>query len=357
VRLKCPKCAKSFAPDRPTGEITCPHCGATFPAEALAETKELRSARPSATDETLADTNARPTDETLPVAAPAAHASATPTDFAGYEILGELGRGGMGIVYKARDAKLNRIVALKVLIAGEGASQEQVERFFREAESAAKLKHPNIVPIHELNIHAGKHYFTMDFVEGTPLDEVIESGELTPQKSMEYMEQVARAVHHAHEQGVIHRDLKPSNIIISNDGRPMVMDFGLAKEVDVEGGLTQSGTALGTPQYMSPEQASGASRDVGPVSDVYALGAVLYEMLTGRPPFVADNIMSLLNAVVGEDPVPPRMVDPRIPRDAEVICLKCLEKELGRRYQSAKELREDCQRLLAGYESEARKAA
>ncbi len=277
--------------------------------------------------------------------------------FARYEILNELGRGGMGIVYRARDPKLKRVVALKVLIAGEDATQEQVVRFFREAESAARLRHPNIVPIHELDVHEGKHYFTMDYVEGTPLDGVIESGQLDARRAVEIIEAVARGVHYAHEEGIVHRDLKPSNIIISQDGRPMVMDFGLAKEVESDLKLTRSGYALGTPAYMPPEQAEARLEDIDARSDVYSLGAVLYEMLTRRAPFVASNLMALLRMAVEEDPVHPRVIDPRVPRDAEVIALKCLEKDPRRRYQSAEELADDCRRFLEGEPIHARLAS
>ena len=255
VDRECSRCGAPL-----DGEGVCPDCGARRKADA----------------ETVADFGQFLADEANAPLAPVRD------EFAGYEILGELGRGGMGVVYKARDPNLGRTVALKLLIAGRDASEEQLERFFREAESAAKLKHPNIVPIHEFSIHEGKHYFTMDFVEGTPLDDAIASGELTARRSIELMGEIARAVHEAHANGVIHRDLKPSNIIVAADGRPMVTDFGLAKELDVGTGLTRSDVFMGTPEYCSPEQALAQSARVDARSDVFSLGAVLYAMLTGR---------------------------------------------------------------------------
>ncbi|MHC4199714.1 MAG: WD40 repeat domain-containing serine/threonine protein kinase, partial [Planctomycetota bacterium] len=274
-----------------------------------------------------------------------------------YEPLGELGRGGMGVVYKAHDSKLNRVVALKVLIAGEGASHEEVERFFGEATAAARLRHPNIVPIHELDVKEGRHYFTMDFVEGGPLSKLIVERKLTPLRAVAMLRDVARAVHHAHEQGIIHRDLKPGNIIITPDGQPMVMDFGLAKQVESDKKLTRSGVAMGTPEYMAPEQARGETKAADARTDVWALGAVLYEMVTGLPPFVGATSFDIVTRVVHDDPIPPRKHNHACPRDVETICLKCLEKDPRRRYQTADELAEDCRRLLDGEPIAARPAS
>jgi serine/threonine protein kinase len=274
-----------------------------------------------------------------------------------YKVLGELGRGGMGVVYKAHDSKLNRVVALKVLIAGEGASEEEVKRFFQEATSAARLRHPNIVPIHELDVREGRHYFTMDCVEGGPLSRLISERALTPRRAVEIIEQVARAVHHAHEHGIIHRDIKPSNVIVTPDGTPMVMDFGLAKQVESDTRLTRSGVAMGTPEYMAPEQARGETGKADRRTDVWALGAVLYEMVTGLPPFVGATSLDIVSKVVHDDPVPPRKYSHACPRDMETICLKCLEKDPRRRYQTADALAEDARRFLAGEPISARPAS
>jgi len=279
--------------------------------------------------------------------------------FSRYNILGEIGRGGMGIVYKTYDPKLKRVVALKVLLSGDAASGEEVERFFREAESAASLHHPNIVPIHELDVHEGKHFFTMDFVEGKPLSKVIRETDtgMEPRRAVEIIRDVAKAVHHAHESGVIHRDLKPANILVTPDGRPMVTDFGLAKQVKADTSLTHSGTALGTPSYMAPEQARGRVKEIDARTDVYSLGAVLYEAVTGLPPFTGATPFEIMEKVAYADPIPPRVFNRACPQDVETIALKCLEKERGRRYASASDLADDCGRYLAGDAIAARPAS
>jgi eukaryotic-like serine/threonine-protein kinase len=283
-------------------------------------------------------------------------------DFGGYRIQGELGRGGMGVVYKAYDPKLKRTLALKVLLNAEHSSEEEIQRFFREAESAAKLQHPNIVPVHNLGIHEGKHFFTMDFVEGQPLDALISKRKLEVREICELLEKVAKGLHVAHTNGIIHRDLKPANIIISKEGEPKVTDFGLAKvissgneEISVAG-LTGSGVAMGTPYYEAPEQAAGRSNEVDARADIYALGCILYELLTGIPPFVAASAMEILRMQVEDDPFPPSKIGVKVPADIETICLKCLEKEPRRRYQSAEKLAEDLRRFLEDRPITARRA-
>lgn len=274
-----------------------------------------------------------------------------------YQILDEIGRGGFGIVYKANDPKLKRAVALKLLTAGEGASEEDIQRFMREAESAAKLHHPNIVPIHELDVHEGRHFFTMDLIEGPTLSKLIGEDDITARRAVEILQEVARAVHHAHEHGIVHRDIKPDNILIARDGRPMVTEFGLAKRVEGHTRLTRSGATMGTPQYMPPEQARGQVRRIDARSDVYALGAVLYEMITGRPPFEGATIFEIIEKVVYEDADPPRRQNRACPPDVETICMKCIEKDARRRYQSAEELADDCRRFLDGEPITARPAS
>jgi WD40 repeat protein/tRNA A-37 threonylcarbamoyl transferase component Bud32 len=270
-----------------------------------------------------------------------------------YEVLDEIARGGMGIVFKARQQKLGRIVALKMILAGRLADQGDVERFQREARAAARLKHPHIVPVHETGEYEGRHYFTMDFVDGPSLAHVIREASLPPRRAAEVLRVVADAVHCAHQQGTIHRDLKPANVLLNEDGQPHITDFGLAKVLeniddDSRSELTATGQILGTPSYMAPEQAAGKPALVGPASDVYSLGAILYACLTGRAPFVAESPVDTLLQVMKREPVSPRELNPAVPKDLETICLKCLNKEPHKRYGTAQELADDLARYLEG---------
>jgi serine/threonine-protein kinase len=266
----------------------------------------------------------------------------------GYEILGELGRGGMGIVYKARDPRLNRLVALKMLRPGGRACPEELARFRHEAAAAARLQHPHIVQIYEVGESGGCPFFAMEWVEGGSLDRKLRGAPLPPRDAARLVATLARAVHAAHQRGLVHRDLKPANVLLTAEGLPKVADFGLAKRLDAGAGETKSGVILGTPSYMAPEQAQGRPSAVTPLTDVYALGAVLYEVLTGRPPFRAATTHETLQQVLDEDPVPPRRLLPKTPRDLETVCLKCLRKEPHQRYASAAALAEDLERYLAG---------
>lgn len=264
----------------------------------------------------------------------------------GYEVLGELGRGAMGVVYKARQVNLKRVVALKMILAGGQAGSEMVARFRAEAESVAKLQHPHIVQIHEIGEHEGRPYFSLEFLEGGSLDRKLSGNPQPPKSAAELVETIARAMQAAHERGIVHRDLKPGNVLLSVEGMPKITDFGLAKQLDVDSGQTQSGAILGTPSYMAPEQASGRSRDIGPASDIYALGAILYEMLTGRAPFKGASVLDTLEQVRSQEPVSPRQLQPQLPRDLDTICLKCLEKTPGKRYSSAAALADDLVRFM-----------
>ncbi|HWE40656.1 MAG TPA: serine/threonine-protein kinase [Isosphaeraceae bacterium] len=272
--------------------------------------------------------------------------------FGDFELLGELGRGGMGVVYKAHQARPDRVVALKTIRSGKLASSAERERFRLEAEAAAHLDHPNIVTVFEVGEHADQVYFTMRLVEGESL--AARARRLDdPTEAARLVAVVARAVHHAHQRGVLHRDLKPANILLDEDGQPHVTDFGLAKRLEADGGATQSGTIVGTPSYMAPEQAGGTRGRLSAAADVYSLGAILYELVTGRPPFKAGTAVETVMQVLEREPTPPGRIHPGLPKALELICLKCLEKAPERRYPTALALAEDLERLLRGEEVEA----
>src|SRR3954470_4950648 len=257
-----------------------------------------------------------------------------------YEIKGELGRGGMGVVYRARQISLNRMVALKMLTGHYGPNE--LTRFLAEAETAAGLHHTNIIQIYEVGDVEGAPFFSMEYVESGSLADQLLTGPIEQRDAAQLLMSVARALHFAHRNGVVHRDLKPANILLDPEDVPKVADFGIAKRLTANTALTQSGDVIGTPTYMSPEQARGTSRDVGAAADVYSLGAILYEMLSGRPPFLPeDDETALTVRVIIEDPVSPAFYRPGISRELETICLKCLEKEPASRYESAAALAED----------------
>src|SRR5579883_1713178 len=314
------------------------------------------------------------------------HLAAPPANVPGYEILSELGRGGMGVVFHARQTRLNREVALKMILAGEFAGTDARVRFLSEAEIVARLQHPNIVQLYEFNVHNGVPFFSLEYVAGGALDRKLAKQPLPPGEAAALIETLARAIHHAHERGVVHRDLKPGNILLQprpapSGGRPdragppapprsfhgdasfgtlccvirdatyvpKVTDFGLAKSAaSGRDGLTRTGAVMGTPSYMAPEQAGGHTRDVGPAADTYALGAILYECLTGRPPFQAATPVDTVLQVVREDPVPPRRLHSKVPKDLETVCLKCLHKDPAKRYSTCQALAEDLARHLNG---------
>jgi len=325
---QCPRCAAELPREAPAG--LCPGCllSAGLPDSA---------SDPIANAETIA-----PSESDIP-------GSLTGTRiqyFGDYEIIDEIARGGMGVVYRARQVTLNRTVALKMILTGQLASEEEVRRFFTEAEAAASLQHPNIVTIHEVGEHEGQQYFSMEYVDGSSLAERVRQHPLGAVKAAEYVKTIAEAIHYAHEQGTLHRDLKPSNILIDESDQPQITDFGLAAKIEGDSELTASGAILGTPAYMPPEQAGARRALIGPASDVYSLGAVLYELLTGRPPFQAATPLDTLVQVLEQEPVSPKLLNAGIPDDLATICLKCLEKRPDGRYLTAGQLAEDLDRFL-----------
>jgi eukaryotic-like serine/threonine-protein kinase len=331
----------------------CPQCGAALP-EGLLQGLCPRCVARQAAGILAGRANAAARSTLNP------HPSTTIRYFGDYELLQEIARGGMGVVWKARQVSLNRTVAVKMLLAGRFSSPEFVQRFRAEAEAAANLQHPNIVAIHEVGEHEGLQYFSMDYVDGQSLAERARENPLPPEMAADYLRTIAEAIHYAHQRGILHRDLKPSNVLIDAQDRPRVTDFGLAKRLtDSELGtqdseLTVSGQVLGTPSYMSPEQASGRRGAVTVASDVYSLGAIFYFLLTGRPPFAAESMEGVLDQVLHREPASLRLLKPTMPRDLETICLKCLAKEPGRRYATAQELTDELGRFLRGEPIQAR---
>ncbi len=288
-----------------------------------------------------------PFPSSLRAAGPAPVEGLAGTTVPGYEVLDVLGQGGMGVVYRARQVGLNRLVALKMLKPGAAGNPESRRRFLAEAEAVARLRHPHIVQVFENGEHAGQSYLVLEYCPGGSLEKKLAGSPLPAAEAARLTEALARAVHAGHENGIIHRDLKPANVLLAEDGTPKVTDFGLARRLD-EAGQTATGDVLGTPSYMAPEQATGRAKQAGPPADVYALGAILYECLSGRPPFKATTAVETLRQVLEEEPVPPRLLNPAGPRDLETVCLKCLRKDPARRYRTAGELAEDLRRYQTG---------
>jgi tetratricopeptide (TPR) repeat protein len=295
--------------------------------------------------ETLSDAGAEP-------------ASATAgRELGRYELLGRIGAGGMGVVYRARQKGLNRLVALKVIRMREVVSADEARRFRAEAETAAALDHPHVVPVYEVSEHQGQLFYSMRLMEGGSLATQLERFQAELREAARLVAAIARAVHHAHQRGILHRDLKPGNILLDAEGQPHVSDFGLAKRVESDGSLTQTGAIVGTPQYMAPEQTRGQKGAVTTATDVYGLGAVLYALLTGKAPFRGETALETLEQVRDREPEPPRRSNPKVDRDLETICLKCLHKDPARRYSSAEAVAEDLERWLAGEPIRARRSS
>ncbi|MHC1763227.1 MAG: protein kinase [Verrucomicrobiia bacterium] len=331
----------------------CSKCGAPLPGGTMGNRcprclLELAlTPSPDDLDETVAVPAALERLRTLPL----------PCRFGDYELLEEIGRGGMGVVYKARQLSLNRVLALKLMLSGQFASGDAMRRFHREAETEAALRHPNIVTLYEFGEWEGHCFFSMEYVEGQSLAVMASAGPLPAQQAARYVMLVAEAIHYAHSHGVLHRDLKPSNVLVDMDDQPRITDFGLAKRLHPPPGLrhfdvgadeTLSGQPLGSPHYMPPEQAVGHQGQIGPRSDIYALGGILFHLLTGRPPFVGETLTALLRQVQDAEPVRPRLLNPNVSRDLETICLKCLEKDPERRFGSAREMADELGRLPRG---------
>src|SRR5258705_2918507 len=335
----CRKCGAKIFSSAPEG--LCPRCVlksalGNFPDSAVAGgVGPGRSDTPSAADENGAPNNKK-----------SASAAELLGELGDYELLEEVGRGGQGVVFRARQKSLNRTVALKVISLGQWASKAHLKRFRLEAEAAARLEHPGIVPIHEVGERDGSCYFSMKFIEGGQLDEVVKQAPMSIRQAAELIAKVARTVHYAHEHGILHRDIKPGNILLDQKGQPHLTDFGLARLVESESTVTRTLEVLGTPSYMAPEQAVGNNDVVSSVTDVYGLGAVLYQLLTGHAPFAGGTTYETIKLLLDTEPRPPRLLNPKIDRDLSTICLKCLEKDPKLRYASAFALAEDLEHWL-----------
>jgi WD40 repeat protein/predicted Ser/Thr protein kinase len=304
-----------------------------------------------AADETQADAD----QETLPMAGSTATAPGSVVRYFGdYELLEEIGRGGMGVVYKARQVSLDRLVAVKMILSGQLATQDDIARFYTEAQSAANLQHPNIVSVHEVGEHEGQHYFAMDYVHGQSLSKLIRENPLSARRAADFVVTIAQAIHYAHQRGVLHRDLKPSNILVDSSDQPHVTDFGLAKRLDSQQTVTASGDVMGTPSYMAPEQAASNRGQIGVATDIYGVGAILYELLTGRPPFKSETPLQTMQQVLENDPAAPRSLNAAVTKDLETICMKCLEKAPPKRYHSAQAVADEVERFLDGKPIQAR---
>jgi eukaryotic-like serine/threonine-protein kinase len=350
--------------ESPSRARVCPRCGVTLPDNAPSGACPVCLMRLG-----LAGDAAGPTDEprepSAEVALPWTPMDSTPTQpgggtrafprsFSEYELLEEIGQGGMGVVYKARQQGLDRVVALKVIKGGTHIDSTLRERFATEARALGRIQHPNIVQIYEIGEEDGCPFFSMEFLEGGSLAARIEREVPAAEEAAQITETLATAIEAAHQAGVLHRDLKPANVLLGRDGTLKVTDFGLAKQIEDDSGQTPSGAVLGTPSYMAPEQARGQNREVAATTDVYALGATLYELLTGVPPFRGPTQLDTVLMVLGREPVPPSRLRPGLSRDLEAVCLKCLQKSPARRYPSAQALADDLGRWLRGESTEAR---
>ena len=341
----CPKCGTEIPADAPEGG--CPGC-------LLESGLNLLSDEAVAGGDLSAIASAKADD--LGHADKPAHAAAKSErvakmlgELGDYELLEEVGRGGQGVVFRARQKSLNRTVALKVISLGHWATKADLKRFRREALAAASLDHPSIVPIHEVGERDGSCYFSMQFIEGGQLDEVVKHAPMSTRQAAELIAKVARTVHYAHEHGILHRDIKPGNILLDQKGEPHLTDFGLARLIESESTVTRTLEVLGTPSYMAPEQATGnnpAGAGLTSATDVYGLGAVLYQLLTGHPPFAGGTTYETIKLVLDTEPRPPRLLNPKIGRELSTVCLKCLEKDPKRRYSSALALAEDLEHWL-----------
>jgi eukaryotic-like serine/threonine-protein kinase len=326
----------------------CPECGLAPKSTDMthSETTDAATVPPPTTPRPdVANAEA----ETLVPATPSFFDTSCPLPkMPGFEILERLGSGGMGVVYKARDTSLDRLVAIKFILSGVHAGPKERKRFYDEAQVVARLEHPNIVQIYEIGEAEGWPYITLQYLEGGSLAQKLNGDPQLPGEAAKLVETLARATQAAHQRGIVHRDLKPGNVLLTADGTPKIADFGLAKRINGPETQTVSGTVMGTPSYMAPEQAHGTKDLVGPAADIHALGAILYELLTGWPPYKSGSYVDTIFKVMMEEPTPPRQVQPSVPRDLETICLKCLHKEPQKRYASAEDLAEDLRRFLAG---------